>query len=129
MHRARTMRLSRRCPWTKAWRFGCYGQVGDRPRFGSSSYFARLGSEAAKDCDICLANYFLTSYPAVSSNVLNGNRAVLTYNIRGFETISHGSLAEAGGIGRGLRQWPGGAKLSPTAAEDLHDRLAQGDGR
>jgi glycosyltransferase involved in cell wall biosynthesis len=66
-------------------------------------YFTRLGADAARDCDICLANYFLTTYPAVSSNLLCRGRAVLAYNIRGFETISHGSLAEAGGIGRRLR--------------------------
>ena len=68
-----------------------------------AGYFARLGVQSATDCDICLANYFLTSYPAVASNLMNGGRALLVYNIRGYEPISHGSLAEAGGIGRSLR--------------------------
>jgi glycosyltransferase involved in cell wall biosynthesis len=67
------------------------------------TYFARLALEAAKDCDVCLANYFLTTYPSLSSNLIHGNHAVLAYNIRGYEPISHGSLAESGSLGRRLR--------------------------
>jgi glycosyltransferase involved in cell wall biosynthesis len=73
------------------------------PAIGKLAYFAKLSHKAARDCDLCLANYFLTTYPALISNLLNKNRAVLAYNIRGYEPISHGFLAEAGGVGRELR--------------------------
>jgi glycosyltransferase involved in cell wall biosynthesis len=67
------------------------------------SYFARLANEAAQDCDVCLANYFLTVYPSLTSNFIHGSHAVLAYNVRGYEPISHGFLAESGGITRRLR--------------------------
>ncbi|MFN0071852.1 MAG: glycosyltransferase family 4 protein, partial [Chloroflexota bacterium] len=73
-------------------------------------YFTRLGVDAASDCELCLANYFLTTFPSVTSNLIHGWQAVLAYNIRGYEPISHGALAEAGGFGRTVRS--GLAKLS-----------------
>lgn len=66
-------------------------------------YFSRLAMEAAMRADLCLANYFLTAYPAVTSKLLTGGRARLAYNIRGYEPISHGELAESGGLGRQIR--------------------------
>jgi glycosyltransferase involved in cell wall biosynthesis len=67
------------------------------------TYFARLAIEATEDSDLCLANYFLTTFPSVSSHLLHGRKARLAYNIRGYEPLSHGSLAESGGAGRVVR--------------------------
>lgn len=66
-------------------------------------YFARLCLDAADDADLCLANYFLTAYPAVISRAIRDRRAVLAYNVRGYEPLSHGDLAESSGPGRRLR--------------------------
>lgn len=66
-------------------------------------YLTRLGIVAADDCDICLANYFLTAYAAFASRTLTRSQAALAYNIRGYEPISHGLLAEANPTSQRLR--------------------------
>jgi glycosyltransferase involved in cell wall biosynthesis len=58
-------------------------------------HLARLAMLATAGADVCLANYFTTAYVAVASKWLRGDRAVLAYNVRGYEPMSHGLLADA----------------------------------
>jgi len=66
-------------------------------------FFLSLARESAADADVVLANYFLTAYPVVLSWLLHGRRAVLAYNVRGYEPWSHGLMAPSGMAGRYLR--------------------------
>jgi len=58
-------------------------------------HLARLATLATAGADVCLANYFTTAYVALASKWLRGDRAVLAYNVRGYEPMSHGLLANA----------------------------------
>jgi glycosyltransferase involved in cell wall biosynthesis len=50
---------------------------------------------ATAGADVCLANYFTTAYVALASKWLRRDRAVLAYNVRGYEPLSHGMNADA----------------------------------
>ncbi|MGE3272051.1 MAG: glycosyltransferase family 4 protein [Chloroflexota bacterium] len=58
-------------------------------------HLARLALNATASADVCLANYFTTAYVAVASKMLRDDRAVLAYNVRGYEPLSHGLNADA----------------------------------
>ena len=58
-------------------------------------HLIRLGMLATAGADVCLANYFTTAYVAVASKWWRGDSAVLAYNVRGYEPMSHGMLAQA----------------------------------
>lgn len=58
-------------------------------------HLARLSLLATAGADVCLANYFTTAYAALASRLLRGDRAVLAYNVRGYEPLSHGLNADA----------------------------------
>jgi glycosyltransferase involved in cell wall biosynthesis len=58
-------------------------------------HLARLSTLATAGADVCLANYFTTAYVALASKWLRGDRVVLAYNVRGYEPMSHGLLANA----------------------------------
>jgi len=58
-------------------------------------HLARLSLLATAGADVCLANYFTTAYVALLSKWLRGDRAVLAYNVRGYEPLSHGLNADA----------------------------------
>ena len=58
-------------------------------------HLARLALTATSGADVCLANYFTTAYVALASKWLRGDRAVLAYNVRGYEPLSHGLNADA----------------------------------
>jgi glycosyltransferase involved in cell wall biosynthesis len=58
-------------------------------------HLARLALTATAGADVCLANYFTTAYVALASKWLRGDRAVLAYNVRGYEPLSHGLNADA----------------------------------
>ena len=62
--------------------------LGWRPRDLSLASFPQLKG-------LCLANYFTTAYVALASKWLRGDRVVLAYNVRGYEPMSHGLLANA----------------------------------
>ena len=55
----------------------------------------RLSPLATAGADVCLANYFTTAYVALASKWLRRDRAVLAYNVRGYEPLSHGLYADA----------------------------------
>jgi glycosyltransferase involved in cell wall biosynthesis len=58
-------------------------------------HLLRLSLLATAGADLCLANYFTTAYVALASRWLRGDRAVLAYNVRGYEPLSHGLNADA----------------------------------
>jgi glycosyltransferase involved in cell wall biosynthesis len=58
-------------------------------------HLLRLSLLATAGADVCLANYFTTAYVALASKWLRGDRAVLAYNVRGYEPLSHGLNADA----------------------------------
>jgi glycosyltransferase involved in cell wall biosynthesis len=58
-------------------------------------HLARLARTATAGADVCLANYFTTTYVALASKWLRGDRTVLAYNVRGYEPLSHGLNADA----------------------------------
>jgi len=58
-------------------------------------HLVRLTMLATAGADVCLANYFTTAYVAVASKWLRRDRTVLAYNVRGYEPMSHGLLAQA----------------------------------
>jgi glycosyltransferase involved in cell wall biosynthesis len=58
-------------------------------------HLLRLSLLATAGADVCLANYFTTAYVAVLSKWLRGDRAILAYNVRGYEPLSHGLNADA----------------------------------
>jgi glycosyltransferase involved in cell wall biosynthesis len=58
-------------------------------------HLARLAVLSTAGADICLANYFTTAYVALASKWLRGDRTALAYNVRGYEPMSHGLLADA----------------------------------
>jgi glycosyltransferase involved in cell wall biosynthesis len=90
-------------------------QPGVRPRVLSSGprwlpsparkliHLARLALTATAGADVCLANYFTTAYVALASRQLRGDRAVLVYNVRGYEPLSHGLNADASAPSRLVR--------------------------
>ena len=87
-------------------------------------HLVRLALTATAGADVCLANYFTTAYVALASKWLRGDRAVLAYNVRGYEPLSHGLNADASApepAGQGGARL---AQLPPAAPEDLHHRLA-----
>jgi glycosyltransferase involved in cell wall biosynthesis len=58
-------------------------------------HLVRLALLTTAGADVCLANYFTTAYVALASKLLRGDRAVLAYNVRGYEPLSHGLNADA----------------------------------
>ena len=58
-------------------------------------HLVRLATTATAGADVCLANYWTTAYAAIVSRALRRDRAVLAYNVRGYEPLSHGLLAPA----------------------------------
>ena len=66
-------------------------------------HLVQLGLTATAGADICLANYFTTAYAALASNRLRGDKAVLAYNVRGYEPLSHGLNADASAPSRIVR--------------------------
>jgi glycosyltransferase involved in cell wall biosynthesis len=66
-------------------------------------YYARLLLESTQSADVCLANYWPTAYTAIVSKHLRDRHTQLAYNVRAYEPITHGELAESGRIGRRLR--------------------------
>jgi glycosyltransferase involved in cell wall biosynthesis len=58
-------------------------------------HLGRLALTATAGADVCLANYFTTAYVALASKWLRGDGAVLAYNVRGYEPLSHGLNADA----------------------------------
>ena len=66
-------------------------------------HLARLALTATAGADVCLANYFTTAYVALTSKWLRGDRAVLAYNVRGYEPLSHGLNADASAPSRLVR--------------------------
>ncbi|MCC6173785.1 MAG: glycosyltransferase family 4 protein [Chloroflexi bacterium] len=58
-------------------------------------HLLRLGTTATAGADVCLANYFTTAYTALASKLVRGDAAALAYNVRGYEPMSHGLLADA----------------------------------
>ena len=72
------------------------GRTALAPRTGQKLvHLARLALTATAGADVCLANYLTTSYVAVASKWLRGDRAILAYNVRGYEPLSHGLNADA----------------------------------
>lgn len=67
-------------------------------------YYMRLASRAAVGADFCLANFYLTVYCALISNIFNWRSRVI-YFIQGDEAVSHGTLAEANCVSRTFRSW------------------------
>jgi glycosyltransferase involved in cell wall biosynthesis len=65
-------------------------------------YYARLARHAARGADLCLANFYLTSYCAVLSWLTN-RRARVVYFVQGDEASSHGRLADVGVLSRAVR--------------------------
>ena len=65
-------------------------------------YYARLARHAARDADLCLANFYLTAYCALLSRLAN-RRAKVVYFVQGDEASSHGRLAEGGVLSRTVR--------------------------
>jgi len=66
-------------------------------------HLARLALTATAGADVCLANYFTTAYVALASKWLRRDRAVLAYNVRGYEPLSHGLNADASAPSRLVR--------------------------
>lgn len=66
-------------------------------------HLARLSTTATAGADVTLANYFTTAYVALASKWLRGDRAVLAYNVRGYEPLSHGLNADASAPSRLVR--------------------------
>ena len=58
-------------------------------------HLLRLAHIATAGADVCLANYYTTAYVALASRWLRGDPAVLAYNVRGYEPLSHGLNADA----------------------------------
>jgi glycosyltransferase involved in cell wall biosynthesis len=58
-------------------------------------HLLRLSTISTAGCEVCLANYFTTAHAAWLSRLIRQDRAVLAYNVRGYEPESHGLLAEA----------------------------------
>ena len=74
---------------------------GPRPvRLGA--FYLYLALNVARDCDVCLANFYLTAYCAWLSGLVH-RRARAIYFLQGDEAESHGRLAEATLVSRRLR--------------------------
>ena len=67
------------------------------------SYYMKLCWRSAAGADLCLANYYLTAYGVVLSRLLHGGRPRVLWYIQGYEAGSHGLMAEAGALSRGIR--------------------------
>jgi len=65
-------------------------------------FYCHLAFSAARDTDVCLANFYLTAYCAWLSTLLHP-RTRAVYFLQGDEAESHGRLAEAGRISRWIR--------------------------
>jgi glycosyltransferase involved in cell wall biosynthesis len=72
-------------------------------RVRQATYYLRLLLESTQSADIALANYWPTAYTAFVSHMLSDRDTRLAYNVRAFEPLTHGELAESGRIGRRLR--------------------------
>jgi len=66
-------------------------------------YYLRLLVASTQGADVCLANYWPTAYTALASHVLRDRGTALAYNVRAYEPITHGALAESSPLGRRLR--------------------------
>ena len=66
-------------------------------------YYARLSLESTRQADLCLANYYLTLYPAVVSRLLIHRQAQILCYLQGYEAGSHGLLAQANWASRIIR--------------------------
>lgn len=66
-------------------------------------YYLKLAVTSADGADVCLANYYPTSFCAAVSRLLTSRSTVVAYYVQGHEAISHGLIAEAGRVSRWLR--------------------------
>lgn len=66
------------------------------------AFYLQLAIMAARDTDVCLANFYLTAYCAWLSGLMH-RRARAIYFLQGDEAESHGRLAEAARPSRWLR--------------------------
>ncbi len=66
-------------------------------------YYLRLLVESTQGADVCLANYWPTAYTALSAKLLRDRGTALAYNVRAYEPLTHGALAESSAVGRRLR--------------------------
>ena len=66
------------------------------------AFYLVLALTAARDTDICLANFYLTAYCAWLSRVLH-RQAHAIYFLQGDEAESHGRLADAAPLSRWIR--------------------------
>src|SRR5262245_39151179 len=57
-------------------------------------FYLRLARAAARDTDVCVANFYLTAHAAFLARLLNRGLRVV-YFLQGDEAESHGRLAEA----------------------------------
>ena len=67
-----------------------------------AAYYGQLALVAARDADVCLANFYLTAYCAWLSQRLHPATRVI-YFLQGDEAVSHGRLSEAAAPSRWLR--------------------------
>src|SRR5262245_40093093 len=65
-------------------------------------FYARLSLSVARDTDVCLANFYLTAYPAFLSRLFH-RRTRVVYFLQGDEAESHGRLAESSFVSRWIR--------------------------
>jgi glycosyltransferase involved in cell wall biosynthesis len=66
------------------------------------AFYLALALTAARDTDVCVANFYLTAYCACLSRLLH-RRAHAVYFLQGDEAESHGRLADAPRVSRWLR--------------------------
>jgi len=58
-------------------------------------YYARLMLCATSGAEICLANFYMTVFPAVAARLLYGCKTTVSHYVQGYEVWSHGWLAPA----------------------------------
>ena len=66
------------------------------------AFYLALARTAARDTDLCVANFYLTAYCAWLSRLVH-RRSRAIYFLQGDEAESHGRLADAPGLSRWLR--------------------------
>jgi len=66
------------------------------------AFYLALARTAARDTDVCVANFYLTAYCAWLSRLLH-RRSRAIYFLQGDEAESHGRLADAPALSRWLR--------------------------
>jgi glycosyltransferase involved in cell wall biosynthesis len=65
-------------------------------------FYLRLARAAARDTDVCVANFYLTAHAAFLARLLH-RRLRVVYFLQGDEAESHGRLAEAPLVSRWIR--------------------------